>query len=180
MLPPLLLLIGACVLIIPVIIMHTKMDFRQIWRKGVLFISLGHFLISSLILTVIPPDQFAKGYFAHPIFLGPFFISALPLVVFVSTTFIAHLGRLCFLLYMLNSVLWSIFVVGICYLVKRRRERINDEQRDKIEAAIQKITEDGIVKGPKGSYSSHKKWSVGTPHDTEPPEAKAYNGGPWP
>lgn len=180
MLPPLLMLLGGCVFIAPAIIINSRMALWQIWLKGVLFISLAHFLGSAIILTAIPPEQFGGGGFSHPIFIGPFMIAALPLVVFMKVTFIAYLGGFRFLFYLLNSVLWSIPITGICYLKRRKQDRDAKERHDKIEDAIARITEDGVVEGPKGPYAPHKRWSTGTPHDTKPIKARSYDGGPWP
>ena len=180
MFPPLLLLLGGCVFIIPVLISNSRMELRKIWLKGVLLISLSHFLISSVILTSIPPEHFIQGRFGHPIFLGPFLISALPLTVFLKPTSLVSLDYLCFLVYLLNSILWSIPVAGLCYLKRSRQERAAKRHHDKVQAAIAKITEDGVVEGPKGPYVPHKRWNVGTPHDTSPPKGRSYDGGPWP
>ena len=180
MLPPLLLLIGGCAFIAPSIIINSGIELRKIWTRGVLVISLAHFLVSAIILTAIPPAQFAAGEFVHPIFLGPYLIATLPLVVFLRATFIAYLGNFCWLFYLFNSFLWSIPVAAICYRMRRKQERETTKRQEIIESAIAKITADGVIEGPKGPYVPLKKWNVGTPHATEPLKARSYDGGPWP
>ena len=50
--------------------------------------------------------------------------------------------------------------------------------------AIEKITADGVVEGPRGPRPPHKKWNVGTepgtPHETKGPDAHGPYGLPMP
>ncbi len=69
-----------------------------------------------------------------------------------------------------------VLVVRSFILRKRERgERIRDIQK-----AEEALLAHGPINGPKGPYVPHEKWDVGTPHETAPRGAKAYNGDFWP
>jgi uncharacterized protein YidB (DUF937 family) len=58
-----------------------------------------------------------------------------------------------------------------------RRER--KEFSNKIHAAIDKITADGKVEGPKGKYKPHRKHGSLTDHSTSPPRHNGRYHHPW-
>jgi len=68
-------------------------------------------------------------------------------------------------------------------ILKRRRIREQKELHEKIVKAKEKILEDGIVEGPKGSRVRHIPWGSrrrgGSTDAAGPPKHNAYHGGPW-
>lgn len=87
-------------------------------------------------------------------------------------------------MYTFMAIVGSILIPIFPFILRRRRRRAQKELHDRIEKAKADILKDGVVAGPKGPYVPHVPWGVGTevppPHDTRPPKAKAYHGGPWP
>jgi hypothetical protein len=61
------------------------------------------------------------------------------------------------------------------YIKKIRLKRKAKQFKDKMEQAIEKITEDGVVEGPKGKYVPHKKWDK-TSYKT-PSSGQRHKGG---
>jgi len=79
---------------------------------------------------------------------------------------------------LLVAILISLPVVLILRgVVKRKRDRL--ECQKKVQEARDKILADGIIEGPKGPYVPHKKWDVGTPHETAPAKQSVYHGDSW-
>ena len=70
------------------------------------------------------------------------------------------------------------------FAVYRRRKRESKALTGKIKHAIEEITKDGIVEGPKGPRVPHKKWSGGlgrgTPNATTGAKHAGYHGTPLP
>jgi len=156
--PPLLLLIGAAAFIAPAIIIRSRMSSFRIWTWGLAAIWAGHLLVSVNILGA-PPYLMALTELWHPIFIGPLLVVTLPLIAFLpESVLVLATPPIAWLLLLLNSALWAIPVAGLCVLRKRKLEREEQERRDKIEAAIDKIEADGVVEGPKGPYVPHRKW----------------------
>ena len=62
--------------------------------------------------------------------------------------------------YILTGMILAIVTL---YTIKtlRDRARAYQETRKRVQQAIDNITEDGIVEGPKGPYVPHHKWNVG-------------------
>ncbi len=138
--PPLLLLVAGCALVAPGILVNGSMPSRNMWTRGLCAIYLPHLLLSSLILAVVAPDGFGSWAIWHPIFLRPFFIAALPCIVFLPSTFLLSLNlfQTC-LIIAINSLFWSLSVAGICFLIKRRQESGQRMQHMRIEAVIEKM-----------------------------------------
>lgn len=120
-------------------------------------------------------------------------IVAIP-VVTVSTHLGLFLGPVIFC-GMLGYVEWPsatahciMFVIGFAFslltgatlfVVKRQGEKEEAKRKQRIQQAIDKITADGKVEGPKGPYVPHRKWNAGlgaaTPRETKPD----VHGGPY-
>ena len=157
--PPLLLLVGACAFVVPALILRSRMRPWKVWTRGLGWICTSHFVVSFLVLMTVPPDLLGTMGYCHPIFLGPFLIVSLPCIAFLPPTIFRSLNPLVVLLLVLgNSVLWSLPVAGLCFLRRRKQEREERERKRTVEAAIEKITEDGVVEGPRSPYVPHKKW----------------------
>jgi len=66
------------------------------------------------------------------------------------------------------------------FVVKRKSERGEVKLKQKIRQAIEKITADGVVEGPKGPRPAHRKWNVGIgsvkPRTTKGPDAYGPSG----
>lgn len=65
-----------------------------------------------------------------------------------------------------------IFALIASWMVSRvikdilQKRRAKEDLKERVHDAIEKITADGKVEGPKGPYVRHKPWRVGTPHKT--------------
>ena len=66
------------------------------------------------------------------------------------------------------------------FCVPKHRSKAHRETRARVRKARDAILADGKVEGPKGDYVPHRKWTVGTPHETKPIKARSYDAGPWP
>jgi hypothetical protein len=97
--------------------------------------------------------------------LGPALFSAMAGWSLNLPTFRGH-ARLLVL-----DLAFSLIATTLLFFAKRRQEREAAEQKDRIQKAIQNITADGVVEGPKGPYVAHRPWNVGTaprtPHGTK-------------
>lgn len=71
------------------------------------------------------------------------------------------------------------FITAVVVMPLRKRREAKDLSK-RVAKAREQILADGKVEGPKGPYVPHKKWNVGTPHETEPIKTRSYDGGPWP
>jgi len=61
--------------------------------------------------------------------------------------------------------------------IEERRERKNFS--NKIQAAIDKITADGKIEGPKGRYKPRRKHGSMTDHSTSAPKHNGIYNHPW-
>jgi hypothetical protein len=77
---------------------------------------------------------------------------------------------------------FSLVMAFTLYVAKRRNEKDALLHKQRIQDAIDKITEDGVVSIPKGPHAPHKQWDVGigsmTPHETKAPKAHGPYGLP--
>ena len=82
------------------------------------------------------------------------------------------------------SFVFSLWMAATLFVVKRKSEREEVKRKQKIEQAIEKITADGVVEGPKGPRAAHRQWDVGagrgTPRETKGPDARGPYGHPAP
>ena len=78
------------------------------------------------------------------------------------------------------SFVFSLWMAVTLFVVKRKSERGEVKRKQKIRQAIEKITADGVVEGPKGPRPAHRKWNVGigsgTPRATKGPDAYGPSG----
>ena len=79
---------------------------------------------------------------------------------------------------------FALIVTTMLFFAKRRQEREAAKQSDRIHKAMQNITADGVIEGPKGPYAAHKPWNVGTaprtPHGTKGRDGHGPYGIPMP
>ena len=75
----------------------------------------------------------------------------------------------------------GVFLLPIVMNVKAHREerRERDQTKEKVQDAIDKITADGKVEGPKGPYVPHKRGGPMTDGTTSPPKSSGYYHHPW-
>jgi hypothetical protein len=82
------------------------------------------------------------------------------------------------------SLVFSLWMAATLFVVKRRNEKDEAKRKQGIQEAIEKITADGVVEGPKGPRPPHKKWNVGTgagtPHETKGRDGHGPYGIPMP
>lgn len=71
-----------------------------------------------------------------------------------------------------------VLAIVALYTVKtvRDRARTYEETHRRVQEAIDNITEDGIVEGPKGPYVPHRKWNVGVTRGTTGTGMPGYYG----
>jgi cytochrome c biogenesis protein CcdA len=110
--------------------------------------------------------------------LGPFLFSAMAGWSLDLPTLRAHAYLLVF------DMGFALVVTTMLFFAKRRQEREAAEQSDRIHKAIQNITADGVIEGPKGPYAPHRPWNVGTsartPHGTKGRDGHGPYGIPMP
>jgi len=85
------------------------------------------------------------------------------------------------LAYSLIGLVLGVFLLPIVMNVKAHREerRERDRTKEKVQDAIDKITADGKVEGPKGPYVPHKRRGARTDGSTSPPQSSGYYHHPW-
>lgn len=85
---------------------------------------------------------------------------------------------------LLCSLAFSLWMAATLFVVKRRGEKEEAHRKQSIQQAIEKITADGVVEGPKGPRVPHRKWNVGTepgtPHETKGRDGHGPYGIPMP
>jgi phosphate/sulfate permease len=111
------------------------------------------------------------------IFLGP--------VIFESMLWKPHWPSASgHLIMLVCSAVFALWMAATLFVVKRKSEREEVKRRQKIQQAIEKITVDGVVEGPKGPRAAHRQWDVGTgrgtPRETKGPDARGPYGHPAP
>jgi hypothetical protein len=83
-----------------------------------------------------------------------------------------------------GSFVFSLWIAVILSVAKRRSEREETKRKQNIQKAIEKITADGVVEGPKGPYVPHEQWGSGTepgtPHETKGKDGHGPYGIPMP
>lgn len=89
----------------------------------------------------------------------------------------SQVARFCFLLP--DTIIFALAVTAWVSWRKRGDEREEKARKTKIATAVEQITADDKVEGPKGPYVPHRKWNAGrgvrTPHETKPD----VHGGPY-
>lgn len=83
-----------------------------------------------------------------------------------------------FPLIVMTAAILILPVLAVRSFISRKRDR--NERIREMQKTEQSLLAHGPMKGPKGPYVPHKKWGAGTPHETAPRGAKAYNGDFWP
>ncbi len=82
------------------------------------------------------------------------------------------------------SIVFALCMAATLFVVKRQRENDEAKRKQGIQMAIDKITADGVIEGPKGPRPPHRKWNVGTgvgtPHETRGPGGRGPYGLPMP
>lgn len=84
--------------------------------------------------------------------------------------------------YALVTLVFITFLIPVISSIRsklaERRER--KQFSKKIHDAIEKITADGKVEGPKGPYVPHRRHGALTDHSTSPPKHGGRYHHPWP
>jgi hypothetical protein len=82
--------------------------------------------------------------------------------------------------YALVGLIIAVFLVPVIYSIKSNAKDNDPEaHRKRVRDAIDKITADGKVEGPKGPYVPHKKYSRETDHETSGPKHGGRYNHPW-
>ena len=83
--------------------------------------------------------------------------------------------------YSLLAIIFAVFLLPAVLNIKANRERRREQNqmKDRVREAIDKITADGKVEGPKGPYVPRKRRGPMTDSSTSPPKHSGYYHNPW-
>ena len=83
--------------------------------------------------------------------------------------------------YGLIALVLGVFLLPVIMNIRSNLEerRDRDRTKDKVQDAIDEITADGKVEGPKGPYVPHKRGGPMTDGSTSPPKSSGYYHHPW-
>lgn len=148
-----------CAFIVPpiVLIHRSRISPRRVWLIG-----LPVMIVANHLGWTVGPVLFSFASFGEADVVSP-------------------LGHLYMLLFDASV---AAIVTTLLFLAKRRQVRSEAERRAGIREAVEKITADGVVEGPRGPYVAHKPWAAGaragTPHETKPKDGRGPYSTPMP